>query len=120
MAGGLFIPHTYKLESATLFQTEGEFDAMLLARIFPEYGFIATRSATIQPKLELVSGKAVYYVADNDEEGRNSAKRASSWHKPTTIFMPEGYKDVTDYWKVKGDNGVKDYIMEAMQSNICS
>jgi hypothetical protein len=90
--------------------TEGEFDALVLAR----YGFAAVSvpngaqaGLTANDARLLSAVKTVYIWGDNDAAGLQFARRAAELleGRGRVVVLPEGVKDVTELWQRCRDQG---------------
>ena len=92
--------------------TEGEFDALLLGQFLPAgWAAVTMGGAGLMPDerfLPYFSGlERVVLALDSDAAGR---KALAAWRKllgwaQTTPPLPDGAKDITDFWRMKGDFG---------------
>ena len=110
----------------TVFVCEGEKDADSLAAILH-----STAAATTAPNgakdwkdefRRWFSDKTVYVLPDNDEPGREYARRvvaslSGCARDVTVIHMPEGVKDVSDYLIAYGIDSLRGLIRAAMRDS---
>jgi DNA primase len=89
---------------------EGEFDALLLAQFLPAgWSALATGGAAVNAAaaaLDLLNVSTVHHCFDNDAAG--DAARAA-WleirRDALELRVPDGFGDITDYWRAGGDLG---------------
>lgn len=92
--------------------TEGEFDALLLGQLLPAgWAAVTMGGAGLLPDerfLPYFSGlERVVLALDSDAAGR---KALAAWRKllgwaEAAPPLPDGAKDITDFWRMKGDFG---------------
>ncbi|MBX3057453.1 MAG: toprim domain-containing protein [Anaerolineae bacterium] len=98
------------LTAHTAVVTEGEFDALLLGQFLPDGAAAVTMgSAGSLPDNPawlryFAAVRRVFLVMDNDQAGQTAV---SKWRNllpwVDLLPVPDGYKDVTDYWRVGGN-----------------
>jgi DNA primase len=87
---------------------EGEFDALLLGQFLPAgWSALATGGATVNAAaaaLDLLNVSTVHLCFDNDAAG-DAARAAWQDIRPSALELrvPDGFGDVTDYWRGGGD-----------------
>lgn len=108
-----FGAHLVKDDTQTIIITEGELDCVLLNRFLspmPQMQAITAGAVSTMPEnLDLLHGRRVVLVFDNDEAGQTAV---SDWRAflpgAAVARVPRG-KDITDFWKLAGDAGMVDF-----------
>lgn len=109
-----FGAHLVKDDTQTVIITEGELDCILLNRFLSPMPCTQAITAgavnTMPESLDLLNGRHVVLIFDNDDAGQTAVK---TWQEripgARVATVPQG-KDITDLWKLSGDDGMFDFV----------